>query len=114
MVRAKRLQQLSGFDTYDRLTENHKKWVETLLADGDNTRDDKWSGRIAVGSQGFTENIKSMMGVPAIGRKIVAGDESYQIREPNISYGNHFDGQKSEIDLKNTYYWELIYKKSVC
>ena len=93
-----RLQQLSGFDTYDRLTENHKKWVETLLADGDNTRDDKWSRSIAVGSQDFTENIKSMMGVSAIGRKIVAGDESYQIRELNISYGNHFETKKSEID----------------
>ncbi len=101
-----RLQKLLGYDNYNKLTESHRSWVETFLANGDNNRDDKWSRSIAVGSQSFIEHIKSRMGVLAKGRKTVASGESYQIREPDIFYSNHYECKKSEIDPKNKYFWK--------
>ena len=101
-----RLRELLGFDTYDHVKAGHKKWVESCLAKRYNSRDEKWSGSIAVGSKSFVDNVKSLMGVLAQGRKSIEAGELYQLREAKISYGDHFGAKKSEIELENACIWE--------
>jgi putative transposase len=83
----------------------HKEWVETQLSKSNSSRDDKWTKSVAVGSAKFVENIKGLMGAAAIGRKNMESDGSFQLREHQISYGNVFEAEKSEIALENTCLW---------
>jgi hypothetical protein len=62
------------------------------LQNGTNIRDDKWTRSIAVGSKSFTGKVKYLMGVSAIGRKRIEARKSYQLREPQIPYGEPFGG----------------------
>jgi hypothetical protein len=45
------------------------------------------------------------MGVSAIGRKRIEARKSYQLREPQIPYGDHLGAKKSEIGSENAYDW---------
>ncbi|MBC2717676.1 MAG: transposase [Desulfobacteraceae bacterium] len=105
LINYERLRELLGFDTYDRVKAGHKKWVESCLTNGENCRDEKWSRSIAVGSKIFIDNVKSLMGVSAQGRKSIEAGESYQLRETQIPYGDHFGAKKSEIEPENAYAW---------
>ena len=69
LINYERLRELLGFATYDLLKTSHKRWVEGCLASGENFRENKWSRSIAVGSENFIENIKSLMGGMASGRR---------------------------------------------
>jgi putative transposase len=100
-----KLRRLLGFDTYERMQAAHKEWVETQLSKSNSSRDDKWTKSVAVGSAKFVENIKGLMGAAAIGRKNMESDGSFQLREHQISYGNVFEAEKSEIALENTCLW---------
>ena len=58
-----------------------------------------------VGSRGFVESLKSMLGGLARGRKVKKIGEGYQLREPSIPYGDHFEVEKDDIGPKSTYFW---------
>ena len=85
----------------------HKRWVDDYLENGKKTRDDKWTKSIAVGSKGFVDKVKSILGALASGRKCIEGGESYQLREPSVPYNVHFGGKKSDIGSENTYFWNV-------
>ena len=70
-------------DSYDLLTEYHKEWVEEYLDNGSDSRDDKWTKSIAVGSKGFIEEVKFLLGAMAKGRKSLKAAEDYQLRDPS-------------------------------
>ena len=70
-------------DSYDLLKEYHKGWVEEYLDNGSNSRDNKWTKSIAVGSKGFIEKVKFLLGAMAKGRKNLEAAEGYQLREPS-------------------------------
>lgn len=106
LINYERLRELLGYDTYDLVKTSHKKWVESCLATGDHHHDDKWSRSIAVGSKDFIANIKTVMGALALGRKSIVTGESYQLRESQISYGDHFGVKKVEIAAENACKWE--------
>ena len=76
---------------------------------GNNIRDGKWTESIAVGSKTFTERVKELMGVLAIGRKSTGVGEAYQLREPAVPYADHFGAKKSNIEPENTYIWDVIH-----
>lgn len=48
-----------------------------------------------------------LMGVLAKGRKSVGIGESYQLREPAVPYGVHFEAKKNDIQPENTYFWDV-------
>jgi len=100
-----RLRQLLGFNIYNNVKDSHKHWVESCLQAGMNISDDKWTRSVAVGSRSFIEKVKSLMGITAIDRKRIETGESYQLREPQIPYGDHLGAEKSHIGLENTYLW---------
>ena len=107
LIDYERLRKLLGFNTYDRLIKDHKGWVEDYLGNGNNIRDEKWTKSIAVGSKGFVDKVKSMLGALALGRKSIEAGESYQLREPSVPYNVHLGAKKSDIASKNTYFWNV-------
>jgi hypothetical protein len=48
-----------------------------------------------VGSKGFVESVKTLLGALARGRKVREAAEAYQLREPSALYSGHF-GVKNE------------------
>ncbi|MEA3358616.1 MAG: hypothetical protein U9R17_04310 [Thermodesulfobacteriota bacterium] len=102
-----RLRKLLGFETYDRVITYHKRWTEDYLGNGNNTRDEKWTKSIAVGSKGFVDKVKSILGALAIGRRSIEVGESYQLREPDVAYSANFGGKKGNIGPENTYFWNI-------
>ena len=57
LIHYEKLRELVAIDSYDLLKEHHRGWVEEYLNNGCNSRDDKWSKSIAVGSKGFIEKM---------------------------------------------------------
>lgn len=108
LINYEKLTVLLGFNTYDDVKRYHERWVETFLEDGKNIRDDKWTKSIAVGSKSFVEEIKSVMGAKATGRKSTEAGESYQLREPATAYIGLLGDKKSHIGPENTYLWTDI------
>ena len=50
-----RLKGLFGTDSYEKLKEIHKGWIEEYLGDGPYIRQDEWTGSIAMGSRSLRE-----------------------------------------------------------
>jgi len=102
-----KLRAFLGFESYDLVKSYHNKWVNEYLDNGNNIRDDKWTKSIAVGSRGFVEGVKSILGVRAKGRKSKETGGFYQLREPSIPYGTYFGVKKDDIEPENTYFWNV-------
>ena len=77
------------------------------MGNGKNIRDEKWTKSIAVGSRGFVDRVKSILGALALGRKRIEAGEAYQLREPSIPYSAHFGVKKGDIEPENTYLWNV-------
>ena len=92
-----RLHKLSGFDSYEKFTDAHRKWVASFLKDIDFIREGKWTQSIAVGTQGFVEKSKQKFGIKAKGRKVVETGYAYQLREPQVSYPSNLGLENADI-----------------
>jgi putative transposase len=107
LINYNRLREIIGFNTYDQVQTAHRKWVDSQLADGGNIRDDKWTRSVAVGSEGFIQDMKKLMGGMVLGRNPSDAGKSFQLRETQTPYTALFWGEKSDIDLQNSYLWGL-------
>ena len=101
-----RLRQLLGFEIYEDVRVNHRKWVESYLQNQTKGRDEKWTRSLAVGSKVFIDGVKKKVGLAATGRKRIGSGASYQLRESQSSYGDHLGTQNSNIEAENTYFWD--------
>ena len=105
LIAYEKLQKYIGVVSYEELKRNQRGWVEEYLGNGERIRQEEWSSSIAVGSKGFVENVKSLLGFRAKGRDIVEGNDGYQLRERSVPYGGLFGGENNDIGFENTYYW---------
>ena len=101
-----RLRILLGFESYEDVRINHRKWVESCLQNQTKGRDEKWTRSLAVGSKTFIDGVKKKMGLAAKGRKRIESGASYQLRESQSSYGGHLGAKNSDIEDENTYFWD--------
>ncbi len=62
LIAYEKLKELAGFKNYEEFRASHWEWIEASLNDGANTRDQRWTESIAVGSKGFIKNMKSLLG----------------------------------------------------
>ena len=60
-----------------------------------------------VGSKGFVESVKSLLGAITRGRKVREAAEAYQLREPSALYSGHFGVKNDGIGVDNTYFWNV-------
>ena len=100
-----RLISLLQLKDMEELKISCKKRVEEKIAGTNQTRDGKWTESIAVGSEGFIEETKSILGIKAKGRKIIGEEKSFELREPAASYGINFTPENGPLSLKNSYFW---------
>ena len=107
LIDYERLQGLLGAGSYDQLRRSHKGWVEEHLGDGAKERQDEWTGSIAVGSKFFIESVKANLGFRAKGRDVIESAEGYQLRESPAPYKVLFEAENEDIDLKNTFSWDV-------
>ena len=107
LIAYERLQELTGFGSYDEFTTAHRNWVEAFLEDGNCGREGKWTQSIAIGSEGFVEKTRQQLGIRARGRKVVEAGPAYQLPEPQVSYSSHFGLENDDIGTENTYFWDV-------
>ena len=82
------LMELLDIDDYAQLVMQRKAWVDQALAAGlgEDKRDPRWTGGIAVGSYEFVESVQLGLGYSVRGRSIVEYDGSCVLREEETEY----------------------------
>jgi hypothetical protein len=98
---------LLGAGSYDQLRRSHKGWVEEHLGDGAKERQGEWTGSVAAGSKSFIEPVRQSLGFRAKGREIIESSEGYQQRENSTPYKALFEAENEDIDLENTFFWDV-------
>jgi putative transposase len=96
-----RLVDLLGFGNYDELRDAHYKWVDGLMQTDYGGKENKWTQSIAVGSKTFVEKMKEALGFRATGRKIISADDTFELREEQMPYG-----EANNLDSGNTFLWD--------
>lgn len=76
-------------------------------------RESTWTQAVAVGSDTFVEKIKKQLKALAVGRRIAPTKNGWELREEASAYNAFLGVQKVDIDLENTYPWELNAAMSV-
>ncbi len=104
------LKRLFDFRSMYDFSEAHRGWVEKSLEEGMNSRDQKWTESVAVGSQQFVKATKEKLGFKAKGREVIGGDGSYQLKESPTPYKGNLALENEPLRLQNEYFWE----DSVC
>jgi hypothetical protein len=66
-----------------------------------------WYESIAVGSERFTREVKTRLGVAARHRATVPTEDSYALREPSMAYTGRFDPEMAPLSTKNTRFWNM-------
>lgn len=107
LIDYERLQSLVGAASYEELRSSHKGWVEEYLGSEVKTRQEEWTGSIAVGSRSFVEKVKAVLGFRAKGRNVIETSGGYQLREENAEYGDLFGVEKGDIGVNNAYRWHI-------
>jgi hypothetical protein len=59
-----------------------------------------------VGSAPFVTATKEKLGDKGIGRKVIEGDGSYELREPPVPYNGISAHENERLQLENTYFWD--------
>ena len=82
------LMDLLNINDYEQLVTQRKAWVDRALAAGmgEEERDPRWTGGLAVGSYEFVESVQLGLGYGAMNRSIVECDGSCVLREADVEY----------------------------
>jgi hypothetical protein len=107
LIDYERLQRLLGAGSYDQRRSSHNGWIEEYLGSGAKTRQEEWTGSIAVGSRSFVENVKARLRFRAKGREVIEVGERYQLREGPARYKALFGVEKDQIGPENSYPWNV-------
>jgi putative transposase len=81
----------------------YRECVEAASSGDMTGRGDRWSESIAVGSEGFVEQVKNCL--RAQHRQVLGAEGLYTLREPVPPYGGHFDMENEALRPNNTVPW---------
>ena len=90
----------------DRLRETYRSWVESAIMRRDIKRQPQWTESIAMGDKVYVEKVKDQMGYKGIGRKVVENEDSFVLREPQVSYQSISNRDVRLQSEDNTIYWK--------
>jgi putative transposase len=107
VIDRKTLQGFFSIKDQEHFRQEHKLWVEAELHLDAIKRKRLWSESIAVGSEGFAEEIQQQLGQRAKGRSVVSEDEGSAFKEPQAPYGSLFDTEKSHLRDENSYFLDI-------
>ena len=60
-----------------------------------------------MGSLSFIQKVKGELGSRGFGRNIISSAEGHELREPQVSYYDHFDREKVHISHENSLLWRV-------
>jgi hypothetical protein len=98
----------------DELKSAHAMWVENTLQNGTTCRNPLWTEAIAVGNEDFILSTKKKLGGKAIGRKPVASDSCFELKEPSVPYNPLFAAEKEVLSCGNSYIWDYSFFNTRC
>jgi len=77
LIDYERLWELFGVGSYDELRSSHRGWIKEYLGSGAEIRRDELTRSIAMGSRSFVENVKTLLGLRAKGRRVMESTGGY-------------------------------------
>jgi hypothetical protein len=107
IIDRKRLMELFGIGMSDELKRTCKGWVDEILMSGDSARESKWTESVAVGNKQFIDRVREKLGIRAAGRDKIESGDSYELREPGISYSYDLGIKNGTLSPENTYFWDF-------
>lgn len=88
------------------LADAYRGWVKDALSAEGQSRDDRWSESIAVGSESFVTMTKEKLGFKARGRDVIGGHGSYVLQEPPGSYQGILGHENDDLSHENAFFWD--------
>lgn len=107
------LMQLLGITESAKLSLAHRSWVDEAIKSKERGRENRWTESIAIGSVSFIEEVKTKLGARAFGRKVVLGAQGHELREPQLSYQDHFGYEIAPLSHENTIPWDVYNENSM-
>jgi putative transposase len=102
VVDLRSLQELLGFNRYEKLQAEHTRLVMGALAGDSVRRDPAWSESLAVGRRDFVEDVKERLGLKARYRDIVGHGSGFLLKEPSTPYMFDFEVEKDGLTHETT------------
>ena len=87
----------------------HAMWVENTLQKGPTCRNPLWTESIVVGDEEFILSTKEKLGGKAIGRKPIASNSGFELKEPLAPYNSFFTAEKEVLSFTNSYIWDFSF-----
>jgi putative transposase len=102
------LMELGRFNEIETMQLQFREWLTEELAINNSMRDKVWSASLAVGSEGFVENIQTLLGTKANNRKIKELVAKHALREQSASYNIVFSAENTGLRLNNRHFWDYL------
>lgn len=103
------LQNLCGFSDFEHFTAQYRQWVQEAIASGENLREVYWTESIAVGGNGFVEEIKVKLGIKGKGRRIEQQTAyRFVLREVTERYNSVFKQGNGRLRSDKSYFWDIL------
>jgi putative transposase len=104
------LRELCGIASPEEFSEQHRRWVQEAIVNGDIQRESCWTESIAVGRIGFVEEIQARLGAKGIGKRIEEQETGrYILREEPESYKPDLQSKNGPLSQYNSYYWDVLF-----
>ena len=100
------LMELLDIRSMDELKRTHRDFVEEALKNQGRERDRRWTESIAVGSEAFVRDTKERLGIKAVGREVMGGEGSFELREMEVPYEANFTPEKADLSQENGFFWD--------
>lgn len=99
------LMELGGFNDIATMQQQHRQWLSEELAINNSMRDKAWSESLAVGSEGFVEKVRTLIGIRATNRKVVEMGDKHALREQSAGYNIVSGAENIGLSLDNRLLW---------
>lgn len=109
-----KLVELLDIRDEDELKSTHAMWVEKALRKGPTCRNPLWTESIAVGDEDFILSTKEKLAGKAVGRKPIAFDSGFELKEPSVPYNPFFIAEKEALSFGNSYIWDSSSFNTIC
>jgi putative transposase len=100
------LMELFDITSMDELKKIYRGFVEETLKKQGRERDRRWTESIAVGSEAFVRDTKERLGIKAVGREVMGGDGSFELRELEVPYEVNFTPENGGLSQENAFFWD--------
>ena len=102
------LMDLLGLPGLDEMSAWYRVCVDEEIRRVGHRRAPEWTESLAVGDEGYVDEVKRCLRSRAVGRETHAREEGvFELREPIVSCNPVFDPQNSIISLENSVKWDV-------